>query len=97
MTHKINEQTLRKVAKEACASIRRKQLEEFQQAMTDDRKGYEFQIGGRTFVAAVRRLTPKECDRLQGIPEDYNWDGISESQHYKMDGNGWQVDTIVHC
>ena len=97
MTHKINEQTLRKVAKDACASIRRKQLEEFQQAMTDDRKGYEFQIGGRTFVAAVRRLTPKECDRLQGIPEDYNWDGISESQHYKMDGNGWQVDTIAHC
>lgn len=94
---KDREQHLRELAREACSSIRRKQLDEFQQAMTDDRKGYEFNVGGRTFVAAVRRLTPTECDRLQGIPEDYNWEGISESQHYKMDGNGWQVDTIVHC
>lgn len=98
--NKINitrQQQLQLYAADACASIRHRQLEEFQNAMPDDRKGYEFTIGGRTFVAAVRRLTPTECDRLQGIPDTYNWEGISESQHYKMDGNGWQVDTIVHC
>ena len=34
---------------------------------------------------------------MQGIPDWYDWSGISESQHYKLDGNGWQCDTIKHC
>lgn len=43
----------------------------------------------------VRRLTPAECTRLQTIPEWYKW-GCSETQQYKMLGNGWTVDVIKH-
>lgn len=49
------------------------------------------QIGAR-----IRRLTPTECARLQTIPEWYIWDGISDTQRYKMLGNGWNVETIKH-
>lgn len=43
----------------------------------------------------VRKLTPTEYERLQGLPDGYT-DGISDSQRYKAIGNGWQVDTIMH-
>lgn len=43
----------------------------------------------------IRRLTPKECSRLQTIPEWYEWI-VSETQQYKMLGNGWTVDVIKH-
>jgi DNA-cytosine methyltransferase len=43
----------------------------------------------------VRRLTPIECERLQGLPDNYT-QGISDSQRYKCLGNGWQIDTIMH-
>lgn len=35
----------------------------------------------------VRRLTPRECERLMGLPDDWTA-GISDSQRYKMIGNG---------
>lgn len=82
---------------QAIDNIIRRQLEEFQAAMPDNKQGHEFTFDGKTYVAAIRRLTPSECDKLQGIPSWYDWSGVSESQHYKMDGNGWQVDTIKHC
>ena len=43
----------------------------------------------------LRRLTPVECERLQGLPDGYSG-GVSDTQRYKMLGNGWQCDTIVH-
>ena len=43
----------------------------------------------------IRRLTPKECARLQTIPEWYQWI-VSETQQYKMLGNGWTVKVIMH-
>lgn len=43
----------------------------------------------------IRRLTPIECSRLQTIPSWYNW-GCSETQIYKMLGNGWTVEVIKH-
>ena len=43
----------------------------------------------------VRRLTPIECERLQTVPDNYT-DGVSNSQRYKMLGNGWTVDVICH-
>ena len=73
------------------------ELDVFRDKMPDTKQGVEFTHNGKTYVAAIRRLTPTECDRLQGVPEWYNWDGISDSQHYKMVGNGWQIDTIRHC
>lgn len=49
----------------------------------------------------IRKLTPIECERLQTLPDDYTnaeIDGkpISDSQRYKMLGNGWTVDVIAH-
>ena len=51
-----------------------------------------------------RKLTPKECSRLQTVPDNHcimgNFDGvvkpISKSQQYKMLGNGWTIDVIAH-
>jgi DNA (cytosine-5)-methyltransferase 1 len=48
----------------------------------------------------IRRLTPRECGRLQSVPEKHidtmlNC-GISDTQLYKMFGNGWNVDVIEH-
>lgn len=42
-----------------------------------------------------RKLTPVECERLQGVPDNYTA-VVSNSQRYKMLGNGWQVDTVEH-
>lgn len=42
-----------------------------------------------------RKLTPIECERLQTVPDNYT-DGVSNSQRYKMLGNGWTVDVIAH-
>lgn len=42
-----------------------------------------------------RKLTPLECERLQTVPENYTAH-VSNSQRYKMLGNGWTVDVIAH-
>ena len=42
-----------------------------------------------------RKLTPKECERLQTVPDNYT-EGVSNTQSYKMLGNGWTVDVIAH-
>lgn len=49
-----------------------------------------FKIGNQ-----FRRLLPLECDRLQGLPDDYTA-GVSNRQRYKMLGNGWSVPVIEH-
>ncbi len=41
------------------------------------------------------KLTPVECERLQAAPDNYT-DGVSNTQRYKMLGNGWTVDVIAH-
>ncbi len=43
----------------------------------------------------IRKLTPIECERLQTVPDNYT-SAVSNSQRYKMLGNGWTVDIIVH-
>ena len=42
-----------------------------------------------------RKLTPLECERLQTVPDNYT-NHVSNSQRYKMLGNGWTVDVIAH-
>lgn len=42
-----------------------------------------------------RYLTPIECERLQTVPDNYT-DGVSNTQRYKMLGNGWTVDVVTH-
>lgn len=43
----------------------------------------------------VRRLTPLECARLQTVPDWYRW-RCSDTQIYRMLGNGWTVEVIMH-
>lgn len=42
-----------------------------------------------------RKLTPIECERLQTVPDNYT-NHVSNTQRYKMLGNGWTVDVIAH-
>jgi DNA (cytosine-5)-methyltransferase 3A len=44
---------------------------------------------------SVRRLTPAECARLQTVPEWYVWK-CSDTQQYRMCGNGWTIEVIKH-
>jgi len=58
--------------------------------------------GGIREGSRVRRLTPKECERLMGLPDDWTKDGIqngklvsiSDSQRYKLCGNGVVVNVV---
>lgn len=43
----------------------------------------------------IRKLTVRECMRLQTVPEWYEWP-VSKSQAHKMLGNGWTVEVIAH-
>jgi len=43
----------------------------------------------------IRRLTPIECERLQTVADNYT-NYVSDSQRYKMLGNGWTIDVITH-
>ena len=42
-----------------------------------------------------RKLTPLECERLQTVPDGYT-EGVSNTQRYRMLGNGWTVEVIKH-
>lgn len=42
-----------------------------------------------------RYITPLECERLQTVPDNYT-NHVSNSQRYKMLGNGWTIDVICH-
>lgn len=42
-----------------------------------------------------RKLTPLECERLQTVPDNFTAH-VSNTQRYKMLGNGWTVDVIAH-
>ena len=43
----------------------------------------------------LRRLTPTECERLQTVPNGYT-EIVSDTQRYRMLGNGWTVDVIAY-
>lgn len=43
----------------------------------------------------IRKLTVRECKRLQTVPEWYEFP-VSDSQAYKMLGNGWTCEVIAH-
>ncbi len=43
----------------------------------------------------IRRLTPLECKRLQTVADDYIMN-CSDTQKYKMLGNGWTIEVIAH-
>lgn len=47
------------------------------------------------YSSKIRRLTPIECERLQTVKDNYT-NFVSDSQRYKMLGNGWTIDVITH-
>ena len=55
-------------------------------------------ISGMLIVNKIRRLTPIECERLQGFPDNWTQYGesgqISDTQRYKMCGNAVTVDVV---
>lgn len=71
-------------------------------------RGYECATDGKTSCLTtvqkdnyicedymIRKLTPIECERLQTVPDNYTAH-VSNTQRYKMLGNGWTVDVIAH-
>jgi site-specific DNA-cytosine methylase len=45
--------------------------------------------------AKIRRLTPTECERLQGFPDGWT-EGISDTQRYKCLGNAFNKEVVKH-
>ena len=43
----------------------------------------------------IRKLTPIECERLQGLPDNYT-EGIAMTNRYKCLGNAFNVDVVAH-
>jgi len=43
----------------------------------------------------IRKLTPIECERLQGLPDNYT-EGIAMTNRYKCLGNAFNVDVVTH-
>ncbi len=55
--------------------------------------GHASSTRGYEINSRIRRLTPKECERLQGFPDDWTA-GESDTQRYKMCGNAVTVNVI---
>ena len=58
-------------------------------------KGKIFPVKLRNDRDIIRKLTVTECKRLQTVPDTYAFP-VSDTQAYKMLGNGWTVDVIDH-
>ena len=58
-------------------------------------KGKQYPIKLADGFYIIRKLTVTECKCLQTVPEEYIFP-VSDTQAYKMLGNGWTVDVIAH-
>ena len=56
--------------------------------------GSEILIDQKELDRRPRKLTPRECARLQGYPEDFIVDAVSDVQAYKQFGNSVSVPVI---
>lgn len=56
-------------------------------------KTYPIKLADGFYI--IRKLTVPECKRLQTVPDTYAFP-VSDTQAYKMLGNGWTVDVIAH-
>ena len=65
----------------------------------NDGKTYCLDTGNTNAVeivnSRIRRLTPIECERLQTVKDNYT-NYVSDSQRYKVLGNGWTIEVISH-
>ena len=58
-------------------------------------KQHILQITKEENKVSWRKLTPIECERLQTVPDNYT-NHVSNTQRYKMLGNGWTIEVIAH-
>ena len=58
-------------------------------------KGKQYPIKLKDGFYIIRKLTVKECCRLQTMPDDY-CRAVSNSQAYRGLGNGWTAEVIIH-
>ena len=58
-------------------------------------KGKQYPIKLKDGYYIIRKLTVRECARLQTMPDDY-CKAVSDSQAYKALGNGWTAEVIIH-
>nr|WP_275532310.1 DNA cytosine methyltransferase [Flavonifractor sp. An92] len=61
--------------------------------ITINGKQYPIKLADGCYI--IRKLTVAECKRLQTVPDSYVFP-VSDTQAYKMLGNGWTVDVIAH-
>jgi DNA (cytosine-5)-methyltransferase 3A len=61
--------------------------------ITIKEKTYPIKLADGFYI--IRKLTVTECKRLQTVPDIYAFP-VSDTQAYKMLGNGWTVDVIAH-
>ena len=61
--------------------------------ITTKGKTYPIKLADGFYI--IRKLTVTECKRLQTVPDTYAFP-VSDTQAYKMLGNGWTVDVIAH-
>lgn len=61
-----------------------------------DVNGKRYPIKLRDGRYIIRKPTVTECMRLQTVPEWYDFSCVSNTQAYKMLGNGWTVEVIAH-
>lgn len=57
-------------------------------------KSYSIKLSDGFYI--IRKLSVNECKRLQTVPEWYDFSCVSDTQAYKMLGNGWTCDVITH-
>ena len=74
-------------------------IDEFKTGVLPQRyhKGVE-NFGSSPFLfdgKRYRRFTPMECEKLQTVPHDFT-KCVSDSQRYRMLGNGWTVEVPAH-
>lgn len=73
----------------------------------DEKSNAMTSVSGDSMVmedSIIRKLTPVECERLMTLPDNYTSKGITEkgvvdisnSQRYKMCGNGFVCEVIKH-
>lgn len=65
---------------------------------TDDKSGTLTSVQKDNLVVSetkIRKLTPIECERLQGLPDDYT-NHIAMTHRYKAIGNAFNVDVVAH-
>lgn len=65
----------------------------FNERITIKEKEYPAKLPNGFYI--IRKLTVKECCRLQTLPDDY-CRAVSDTQAYKGLGNGWTAEVIIH-